>query len=449
MPGTSSAAPSSAPPRRRARPAHIAVVNLPMQGHVNPTLGVVAELVRRGHRVTYAITEDFTPAVKAAGAEPVVYPVQSDGSPAPERLAEGFARAVHASLGSLPALTRAYEHDRPDLVLYDVYGFAGLLLGAQWGVPTVLCSPTHMAYDGLFPEFFDGAGGLAELPGYDALAAAFAERGLDPARIHEVERPEQAIAFLPRAFQRRADTVAAGRVAYVGPALGDRSFQGSWWPPRPGMPVLLVSLGSQFTRRPEFYRACVKAFGDLPMHVVMAVGPDVTPGLLGPLPAHFEVHAHVPQLAVLARASVFVTHAGMGGTMEAVQHGVPMVAIPQMAEQRVNAGRIEDLGLGVHLPREQVTARALREAVLRVTEDPAMRARVTALRTELDRSGGAPAAADLIEHTLTAAQPGAGQPGAAHVDAGRPGAAQPAAAPLDAGQLEAAHPGAAHPGARR
>ncbi|WP_089101967.1 hypothetical protein [Streptomyces hyaluromycini] len=122
---------------------------------------------------------------EAAGAEPVVYPVESDGSDAPERLAEGFARAVHASLGSLPALTRAYEHDRPDLVLYDVYGFAGLLLGARWGVPTVLCSPTHMAYDGLFPEFFDGAGGLAELPGYDALAAAFAERGLDPARIHE------------------------------------------------------------------------------------------------------------------------------------------------------------------------------------------------------------------------------------------------------------------------
>ncbi|MFJ9559975.1 macrolide family glycosyltransferase [Streptomyces fuscichromogenes] len=402
MPGTSPAAPSAAPPHRRADPAHIAVVNLPMQGHVNPTLAVVEELVRRGHRVTYAITEDFTHVVKAAGADPVVYPVHSDGSDAPERLAEGFARAVHASLGSLPALTRAYRHDRPDLVLYDVYGFAGLLLGARWGVPTVLCSPTHLAYDGLFPEFFDGAAGLAELPGYDDLAAAFTEAGLDPARIHEVERPERAIAFLPRAFQRRADTVAAGRVAYVGPALGDRSYQGSWQPPRPDVPVLLVSLGSQFTRRPEFYRACVEAFGDLPMHVVMAVGPDVTPDLLGPLPAHFEVHAHIPQLAVLAHASVFVTHAGMGGTMEAVQYGVPMVAIPQMAEQRVNAGRIEELGLGVHLPRERVTAAALREAVLRVAEDPAVRAGVAALRAETGRSGGAPAAADLVEDALGA-----------------------------------------------
>ncbi|MEU9452029.1 macrolide family glycosyltransferase [Streptomyces sp. NPDC048277] len=402
MPGTSPAA--SSIPLLRQRPAHIAVVNLPMQGHVNPTLGVVAELVRRGHRVTYAITEDFVHAVKAAGAEPVVYPVESDGSDAPERLAEGFARAVHASLGSLPALTRAYAHDRPDLVLYDVYGFAGLLLGAQWGVPTVLCSPTHMAYDGLFPEFFDGAAGLAALPGYGSLAAAFAERGLDPARIHEVERPDRAIAFLPRSFQRRAETVTARRVAYVGPALGDRSYQGSWQPPRPDAPVLLVSLGSQFTRRPEFYRACAEAFADLPHHVVMAVGPDVTEDQLGPLPAHFEVHAHVPQLAVLAHTDVFVTHAGMGGTMEAVQHGVPMVAIPQMAEQRVNAGRIEDLGLGAYLPREQVTARSLRDAVLRVSKDPAVRAGVAALRAEIERSGGVRAAADLAEDALGAGQ---------------------------------------------
>ncbi|MEV7385176.1 macrolide family glycosyltransferase [Streptomyces sp. NPDC091215] len=402
MPGTSPAASST--PLLPQGPAHIAVVNLPMQGHVNPTLGVVEELVRRGHRVTYAITEDFAPAVKAAGAEPVVYPVESDGSDAPERLAEGFARAVHASLGSLPALTRAYEHDRPDLVLYDVYGFAGLLLGAQWGVPTVLCSPTHMAYDGLFPEFFDGADGLAGLPGYDDLAAAFAVRGLDPARIHEVERPDRAIAFLPRSFQRGADTVAARRVAYVGPVLGDRSYQGSWQPPRPDVPVLLVSLGSQFTRRPEFYRVCAEAFADLPHHVVMAVGPDVTPDQLGPLPAHVEVHAQVPQLAVLAHADVFVTHAGMGGTMEAVQYGVPMVAIPQMAEQRVNAGRIEDLGLGVHLPRERVTAESLRAAVLRVSADPAVRAAVAGLRAEIDRSGGASAAADLAEDALGAEQ---------------------------------------------
>jgi UDP:flavonoid glycosyltransferase YjiC (YdhE family) len=65
---------------------------------------------------------------------------------------------------------------------------------------------------------------------------------------------------------------------------------------------------------------------------VLAVG-GVDPAALGPIPPNVEVHAHVPQLAVLRRARVFVTPAGMGSTMESLYFGVPMVAVPQMAEQ--------------------------------------------------------------------------------------------------------------------
>jgi MGT family glycosyltransferase len=103
---------------------------------------------------------------------------------------------------------------------------------------------------------------------------------------------------------------------------------------------------------------------------------------------------------VLAQADAFVTHAGMGGTMEALHYGVPLVAVPQMAEQRVNAAQIERLRLGVHLPRETVTAEALREAVLRVSSDRDIRAAVADMRREIAAAGGAGAAADLIERAL-------------------------------------------------
>lgn len=391
-------------PGTRANPAHIAVFNVPMHGHVNPTLGVVEELVRRGHRVSYAVTEDFMHQVKAAGAEPVLYPDSGDGSEAPEEMGEGFARVVQLALASLPTLTRAFDRDRPDLVLCDVYGFAGLLLGSRWQTPTVVASPTHLAYDGIVPEFFE-VPGLAQIKGFAELAAAFAEHGVDSARILDLVHPEHAVAFFPRAFQRRADTVMARHVAYAGPALGDRSYQGSWRPPRPDVPVLLVGLGSQFNRRPEFYRSCVEAFAQLPWHVVMSVGTAVRPEELGTLPGNVEVHPHVPQLAVLAHADAFVTHGGMGGTMEALYYGVPLVAVPQMAEQRVNAAQIERLRLGVHLPRETVTPEALREAVLRVSSDRDIRAAVAAMRREIAEAGGAGAAADLIERALQARSP--------------------------------------------
>lgn len=53
--------------------AHIAFLNFPAIGHVNPTLGLLAELVRRGHRVTSTATEHFVPAIDATGAEAVRY----------------------------------------------------------------------------------------------------------------------------------------------------------------------------------------------------------------------------------------------------------------------------------------------------------------------------------------------------------------------------------------
>lgn len=81
--------------------------------------------------------------------------------------------------------------------------------------------------------------------------------------------------------------------------------------------MALVSLGSSFTRRPDFYKECVRAFGDLPgWHLVLQIGRHVAPAELGTLPDNVEVRPWVPQLAVLKQADLFVTHAGAGGSQE-------------------------------------------------------------------------------------------------------------------------------------
>jgi MGT family glycosyltransferase len=103
---------------------------------------------------------------------------------------------------------------------------------------------------------------------------------------------------------------------------------------------------------------------------------------------------------VLRHARVFVTHAGMGSTMESLTFGVPMVALPQMAEQRANADRIAELNLGATLSPERLTPETLWNAVDRVTADPTIRERLTWMRGEIDAAGGAGAAADAIEKVL-------------------------------------------------
>ncbi|MFE7414307.1 macrolide family glycosyltransferase [Streptomyces laurentii] len=383
---------SRAHPRR-----HIAVFNVPQHGHVNPTLAVVSELVGRGWRVSYATTEAFAPQVRAAGATPVLHRDLHQGVEAPEDMAEGARQAAEQAIGTAPELSAAFASDRPDAVLYDVYAWAGAMLAAAWRVPSIRLSPTYLPFQGMTEEFY-GHQDVSRIPGFPRLAAALASHGIaDPAAF--LMAPGKAIAFFPEAFQYRPDTVLVPDRSFVGPALADRSFQGDWQPPKDGRPVLLVSLGSQFNRRPDFYRACVAAFRDLPLHVVMSLG-DVAPGELGPLPDAIETHATVPQLSVLPHAHAFVTHGGMGSVMESLAHGVPMVAVPQMAEQRVNADQIARLGLGVHLPREHADADALREAVRHVSTSHALRERVDAMRRTVLDAGGAPAAADAIEKYL-------------------------------------------------
>ncbi|MFJ8085528.1 nucleotide disphospho-sugar-binding domain-containing protein, partial [Streptomyces sp. NPDC096205] len=155
-----------------------------------------------------------------------------------------------------------------------------------------------------------------------------------------------------------------------------------------------------------FFQTCVDAFAGLPWDVVMAVGDRVDPARLAGVPGHVEVRAHVPQLRVLREADLFVTHAGMGSVMESLSFGVPMVAIPQMSEQRANADRVVELGLGVMLHRSEVTADGLRRAALGVLSDSSFGARVQEMRGHIQRAGGAPAAADTIESVLVRAEVG-------------------------------------------
>ncbi|WP_407641711.1 nucleotide disphospho-sugar-binding domain-containing protein [Amycolatopsis panacis] len=193
----------------------------------------------------------------------------------------------------------------------------------------------------------------------------------------------------------------SAKVRFVGPCLDPERLAETWTPPADGKPVLLVSFGTAYNDQLEVYRACLEAFADGSRHVVLAIGKHVSAEDLGPLPEFVEVHERVPQLAVLAAASAFITHAGMGGCTESLWYGVPTVAIPQAVDQFGNAAQLESLGVGTHLPAEEVTAETLRAAVDKVTGDPAITGRSTQLRKEIRAHGGVGPAADAVETFLS------------------------------------------------
>ena len=387
---------------------HLAFVSLPAHGHVNPTLPVVAELVRRGWRVSYATADRFAAEVAGAGATLVPTPGRLPSGPGPGRLdttaLAGFlGRIIADARDSLPTLQKHFADDPPQAVCYDAMSLTGRVLaattGATAGATDVALVPSFVSNERSSPFARRAAG-----PPPAALLAAVRERaellamyGLDlPPGTAPFSPASLNVVFLPAEFQPDADTFDA-RFRFVGPSPAAREDDPSWTPP--DAPVLLVALGTAFNDRPAFYRTCLEAFaGSGP--VALAVGERVTIDDLGPVPANVDVRPWFPQPAVLRHARAFVSHAGMGSTMEALYYGVPLVCVPQMVEQEVNSDRVVELRLGVRLDPDAPTADDLRAAVDTVTTDPATRAALDEMRTAIRRAGGAVAAADAIEDHL-------------------------------------------------
>ncbi|MEV0170325.1 macrolide family glycosyltransferase [Streptomyces sp. NPDC050803] len=380
----------------RDRHAHVALVNVPLHGHVNPTLSLAGELVSRGHRVSYATAGEFADEVTAVGATPVL--------PACPRLRwnggldRGFTLAAAYAAATLTPLVEAFRNDPPDVVLHDVLAFAGPALAARWRVPSMMLAPTHVPYQG-WQEDMAITEEVINDPQMTRFAEACAVHGIPVHPDRLLRPPARAIAFFPRAFQRNAATLR-GQCTFVGPTTAAAPPAGLPAPVRDGRRTVLITLGTLYHGRAEFYRACLDGLADLPWRVIMAVGPELNPARLGPVPGNVSIHARVPQADILATADAFITHAGMGGTMEALSHAVPLVAVPQMPEQRVNAQQIAALNLGVHLPPEQATPSALRNALTTVTTDPAIARGTADMREQIRHCGGARAAALAVEELL-------------------------------------------------
>jgi MGT family glycosyltransferase len=204
------------------------------------------------------------------------------------------------------------------------------------------------------------------------------------------------IVYTSRYFQPCAESFDE-RFHFVGPSIGDRpETAGFPWSDVSSRALVYVSLGTLFNADETFYRNCFEAFGRENVQVVMSIGANVSEARLGQSPPNFIVRAHVPQLEVLRRASVFVTHGGMNSVSESLYNGVPVVVVPQMSEQHIVGKQAEALGAGVCLAKEAATPNTLRESVNRLLAEDRFRQQAAVVRQSFQAAGGVSRAADAI-----------------------------------------------------
>lgn len=389
-------------PYRTPKPAHIAFMSIPGHGHVNPGLGLVTALVDRGHRVSYAIPKPFAPQVEDAGAEHIGYetllPTGEKGDEWTTDLLEAVTMFLDEAIAVVPQLLTAYGDDHPNLIVHDIGAQHAPVLAAHWGVPSIPLSPSHVGFEG-YQETFGIDDETDEMVQFSERFQDYLDSYDTGLTYASVSMPERTVAMIPRSFQYYSDKVSSD-VTFVGPVLTERASQGDWQPPQ-GRRVLLISLGSAYTNEPQFFRDCIRAFADeTDWHVVLTIGKHVDRAEIGPVPEHVEVHTWVPQLRILSHADAFITHCGMGGTMEGLYFGVPIIGVGQLGEQFANAARIAELGLGVHLPLAETDPATLHAALHHVTADPDIRRNLDSMRTEIEAAGGLRKAVDVLESVL-------------------------------------------------
>ncbi|GAA4861206.1 macrolide family glycosyltransferase [Saccharopolyspora cebuensis] len=393
---------------------HFVFASVPATGHVNPTLPVVAELVRAGHRVTYGTGEQWRGAVEAAGATllPLAThlpgpPPTTGSAPDPALFREALDTMIAGAREDFGTLEALLRRDPAEALCYDTMTEAGRMAAERTGTRSIALHPSHASNEEfkLLERISPGGADHPALGLLGALQAQLAGLAAEcGVSAPDLGRPaEHNVVFLPREFQYEGATFDE-RFRFVGPSLGARGEDTSWWPAGDG-PVLFISLGTAFNARPDFFRLCLEAFGNTRWQVAMAIGEHVTAEDLGPVPDNVEIRPYFPQPAVLRRATVFLSHTGMGSTMESLHFGVPLVAVPQMPEQAANARRVVELGLGVELPATGLDAAVLRDTVDEVAADPAIGARTAAMRDVVRATGGPPAAAEAIERFARAPEP--------------------------------------------
>ena len=129
----------------------------------------------------------------------------------------------------------------------------------------------------------------------------------------------------------------------------------------PARPLVYVSFGTIFYRRPELLAQAIAATAGLGVQVVASVG-DLGPAMAG-VGDDVILAPYVPQRDVLERASVFVTHGGYNSVAESIRAGTPMLVIPLAIDQPVQAHYVERAGFGLSLRPEDATTPAVRAAL--------------------------------------------------------------------------------------
>lgn len=170
------------------------------------------------------------------------------------------------------------------------------------------------------------------------------------------------------------------------------------WEQLTGEPLIYASLGTVMIGLPDVFRTIGAAAAmQKDVQLVLSLGDQIDPEQIDLFPRNAIIVRRAPQLELLKRASVCITHAGLNTTLEALAQGVPQVAIPLTHDQPGVAARIAAKKTGVVVPLKELTASRLSTLIDEVLKNPIYRDNARYFQKIIAERNGLSMAADILE----------------------------------------------------
>ena len=377
---------------------------IPAHGHTNPTLGVVRELVSRGHQVWYYSYNIMQEKIESAGAIFVScddYDMEQKLSPKDAvRVGKDLAFSTKILVDTTLALDDKVCTDmvqlKPDCIVADSMAVWGKAVAIKLGIPFV-SSTTTFAFNQHSAKIMKQSLGelfkmVFSMPKITKQIKRLQSKGYPVKNILDIIQNDDnthTIVYTSPEFQPCSETFS-DKYAFVGPSLRPASDKIE----KKRDKLIYISMGTVNNDMMPLYNRCLTALSDTDYQVIMSVGNLVSIEEFGELPENISVFSHVDQIAVLQQADVFVSHCGMNSVSESLFFGVPLVMQPQTSEQSGVAERVYQLGAGIKL--NQSDADSIINAIERIFADSGYKQNADVISKSFKRCSGAKGAADKI-----------------------------------------------------
>jgi MGT family glycosyltransferase len=377
-------------------------------GHAFPMLALGAELVARGHDVTYETWTRWQEPVEAHGMTFIAAP-EYPAFPTRERPIQPYAAMVHAAKVTRPGLAAA----APDVVVHDILTLAPALAAEQEGVPAATLIPHvyPVGAPGMPPyavgarlprsaagralwRAFDRPVAKGLTRGREELNGSRARLGLPPVeRFHGGLSTELVmVGTLPELEYPRA---WPEHVKVVGPLIWEPPYE-RVDPPPGDEPLVLVAPSTAQDPDHRLLRAALAGLEGEPIRVLATWNRRPLPGPAR-VPANTRLVEWISYAQTMPGCDLVICHAGHGTLARAIVSGAAVLAVPHAGDMAENAARADWAGLGVRLPWGLLSPATLRLAVRRALADPSLGTAVKRLAGGTSPGAGAARAADLVE----------------------------------------------------